>query len=561
MEPDRLSRLVGLFDELVAMDPRSRAARLERVGSDDPPMREQLERLLGADASSQGERVIAAAVRGAASDLGVGGDRGGTRAGPYLLERLLGRGGMGVVYIAERADDAYRAKVAVKLVPQARFSRDLVRRFRAERQILALLEHPNIARLLDGGALSDGTPFLVMEYVDGVPIDRYCDASGATIPRRLQLVLRVCDAVFHAHRRLIVHRDIKPGNILVSADGVPKLLDFGIAKLLEPGAAPSNAVSTVGSLRLMTPAYASPEQVTGGTITTATDVYGLGLLLYELLTGTQAHRFDDGAAHSPLEVERVITATVPVRPSDAIDATTAGEIARARGTRPAQLRKILRGDLDTIVMTALQKAPERRYQSVEHLASELRAYLGGLPMSARPTSWSYRTKRFIARHRVGVAAGATAALLLAGFSATTALQARRAARERETAVQVSDFLAKLFEAAGPADSTKASVTARQLLALGAARVDSALAGQPAVQAALLFTLGQIYNRLGLSDSALTLVNHSIDIRRQLGEHDVDLANAVALRGQLLRELGRRGEAIGADSEALRLQRSLMTWWR
>ena len=313
---------------------------------------------------------------------------------------------MGVVYLAVRADDHYQKRVAIKLVQHGLYTGAILHRFRTERQILASLDHPNIARLLDGGTTTDGRPYLVMEYVEGLPIDVYCDRHKLSISERLRLFRTVCAAVHYAHQNLVIHRDLKPSNILVSTDGVPKLLDFGIAKLLNPELSAPSLVFTESGLQLLTPEYASPEQVRGEPLTTASDVYALGVLLYELLTGHQPYRL---TSRRRQDLERVICEVDPLKPSTAIsrsdadtetDGTgqrTPATVSQTREGQPEKLRRRLTGDLDNIVLMALRKEPQRRYGSAEHLAEDLRRHLEGLPVMARPQTFGYRSAKFIRR--------------------------------------------------------------------------------------------------------------------------------------------------------------------
>src|SRR5208337_2202110 len=305
----------------------------------------------------------------------------GRRIGSYLIEKEIGEGGMGTVFQAVRADDEYQKCVAIKLVKSGFASSFAIARFKAERQILASLEHPNIARLLDGGRTEEGYPYLVMEFVDGVPIDEYCDAHRLTIDQRLQLFRAACDAVQFAHQNLIIHRDLKPGNILVTKDGVPKLLDFGIAKLLNPEFVQTPLVTRT-EWRPMTLEYASPEQVRGQSVTEASDIYSLGVLLYELLAGRRPY---DTAGRSRLEIERMICEQEPERPSLALSGTLA--------------RRALDGDLDTIIMKALRKEPRLRYKSVAEFAEDIQNHLSGLPVRARNPTVTYRTRTFVRRHK------------------------------------------------------------------------------------------------------------------------------------------------------------------
>ena len=409
----------------------------------------------------------------------------GARVGPYRVLRELARGGMGAVYLAERADGQFEQRVALKLIKRGMDSDEIHRRFLAERQILARLGHRHIARLLDGGVTADAQPWFAMEYVDGRPITAHSTRGGLSINARLDLFGDVVEAVRFAHQNLIVHRDLKPSNILVTDVGEVKLLDFGIAKLLH--ASPGEGTLTDTNLHAMTPEYAAPEQVRGEPVTTATDVYALGAVLYELLTGRRATRLE---RHTPAEIERVICEVEPEPPG-------------------------LGGDLDTIVLKALHKDPARRYPSAEALLDDLRRHLAGLPVRARPDTLGYRARKFIQRHRVGVAAGVALVLsLMAGFAGTlwqTQLATREAAKSRE----VKDFLIGLFQVSDPEQSRGRDITARELLERGGRGVDTALAGQPEVQAELLEVLGSIHRNLGLYRQADTLLGRSVALSRTL----------------------------------------------
>ena len=356
----------------------------------------------------------------------------GRAIGTYRIIRRIGRGGMGSVYLAERADEQFRRLVAIKAVNADLVDAETLRRFQNERQTLAALDHPNIIKLLDGGATEDGAPYLVMDYVDGQPIDEYCNARQLSIAERLQLFRTVCAAVTYAHQNLVVHRDLKPSNILITPDGVPKLLDFGIAKLLKPEYSATVAV-TRGDLRPMTPRFASPEQVLGQPITTASDIYSLGVLLYLLLTGTHPYQLKNQSA---LELERAVCETTPEKPS--VSVMRAVRPAATEG-RHENLARRLSGDLDMIVLMAMRKEPQRRYSSAEHLAEDIRRHLEGLPVLARKDSWRYRTSKFVARHKAAVAAGiaVTAALI---SSTLIARSERNIAQKRfEELRQFADF--------------------------------------------------------------------------------------------------------------------------
>jgi len=353
--------------------------------------------------------------------------------GPYKTLRELGHGGMGTVYLAVRADEQYRKRVAIKVIKGGIDRDEVASRFRRERQILAGLDHPNIAKLLDGGTTEEGLPYLVMDYIEGDAITEYCARQAVSTAERLKLFRSVCSAVQYAHRNLVVHRDIKPGNILVTADGTPRLLDFGIAKLLNPDLSGESATL---SGQVMTPEYASPEQVSGGPITTATDVYSLGVVLYELLTGLRPYRLK---SRERLEILRAIVDQEPERPSAAIDrlregtgsppppgaATTAAPSSRNPEGTAERLRRRLRGDLDNIIMMAMRKEPNRRYPSVEALSDDIQRHLEGHPVAARKGTVTYRAGKFVKRHAVGVMAVAAFTLLTIGFAGTMAVQSSR----------------------------------------------------------------------------------------------------------------------------------------
>jgi serine/threonine-protein kinase len=489
----------------------------------------------------------------------------GKRIGSYEVRSLLGRGGMGAVYLARRADDVFEKKVAIKVARGALGSPEEVERFKRERQILARLEHPLIARLLDGGATEDGLPYFVMEYVEGRPIHAYCDERRLDSAGRLALFLQVSSAVEYAHRNLIVHRDIKPGNILVTAEGTPRLLDFGIAKLVDhaAGAEPTQATSLA-----FTPWYASPEQVQGEPMSTATDVYSLGVLLYELLTGHGPYRI---ATLKPLEVMRAIVEQEPEPPSAAVDRTvryssgsgdaqavlTPWSVSRTRDGTPERLRSRLRGDLDAILMTALRKDPARRYPTVQAFADDIRSHLEKRPVRARRDSVLYRAGKFLRRNRWGVLAAAVVLCAMAAAAVNFVLQSRRVARERDRAERVSRFLVDLFSVSDPGEARGSTVTAREVLDRGAARIETDLKEQPEVRADLMETIADVYDRLGLYDQAARLARESLLFRRQTERRDpAALAATLNLLGNILVDRGELAEAEAAYRESLDRRRRL-----
>ncbi len=388
-----------------AMDPQARAAHLRSACQGDDDLRKEVERLL-----------VALDESGTFLEPGALGElREGVKVGPYRILGEAGRGGMGVVYRAVRDDD-YRQEVALKLVKRDMESGLLIMRFRQERQALALLNHPNIARLLDGGSTADGRPYLVMEWVAGQPVTTYCEDRGLSLGARLKLFLRICDAAAHAHRNLVVHRDLKPSNIVITGEGEPKLLDFGIAKIFAPASEVASDTATLGA-RILTPDYASPEQVRGDPVTTATDIYSLGAVLYEMLAGRRPHQF---ATRAAAEIEEVVCANQVARPSAAAAVDGVG-------------RSELRGDLDNIVLKALETDPQRRYSHVDEFAGDVRRYLEGRPVLARPASLWYRASKFTRRNRLAVSAAAAIALAMAAGLLVALWQAQAARRERAIA--------------------------------------------------------------------------------------------------------------------------------
>jgi serine/threonine protein kinase/tetratricopeptide (TPR) repeat protein len=492
MSPDHWARVKEIFQAAQERQPAEREAWLEAACAGDEVLRREVESLLAAHEEA-GSFIEKPAV---APETPVAGEElEGRNVGPYRLVRKLGQGGMGAVFLAVR-DDAFRKQVALKLIKRGMDTDDILRRFRNERQIVANLDHPNIARLLDGGTTEDGLPYFVMEHVEGQPIDRYCDQRRLTLTQRLEIFRRVCAAVHFAHQNLVVHRDLKPGNILVTSEGVPKLLDFGIAKILDPGSA-QTVVNTATELHPMTPEYASPEQVRGEPITTASDVYSLGVLLYELLTGRRPYRLKAGNVH---EIARAICEDEPEKPSTAVVRSERGALPAVDGD-PARLGRRLAGDLDNIVLMAMRKDPRRRYASAEQLSEDIRRHLSGLPVIARPDTWSYRTGKFVRRNRAAVVAGLlVAASLLAGI-VTATWQAHIARLERERADrrfndvrQLSNAL--LFDFHDAIEDLPGSTPARELLVKRALQYLDSLAREASGDANLQRELATAYDRVG-----------------------------------------------------------------
>ena len=515
--------MFDIVDRALELTPDERPEHLERACAGDPSLAASVAALLAdADAASLLESPAMDFAAPMLDDLPDADDvPAGTLFGPWRVIREIGQGGMGTVHLAERADRQYEKDVALKVLHgwSARSQRQ-VRRFREERQILAALDHPDIARLLDGGVTPDGLPWFAMELVDGVAIDRYCERDSLPIERRLELFCRVCSAVQYAHRNLVVHRDLKPANILVTDAGQPKLLDFGIAKLLGPDAVDVSV--TITGDRLMTPLYASPEQIRGESISTASDVYSLGVLLYVLLSGRHPYRLETRAPH---EVAGAILREDVEPPSVAVlreqGATTrvdpfAAPTLISRGDSRARTARRLRGDLDTIVAKAMQKDPADRYGSAEQLEADIRRHLDGLPLAARAESRFARARKFVRRNRIAVIATAGIVTLLLGFvvqSVRIRAQASRIAVERDRAEQVSAFLVGLFRTSDPYAATGGQRTARELLDSGAAQIDRALAGRPDIRSEMMLVMGRAYLGLGERDRARRFLESGLSMRR------------------------------------------------
>jgi serine/threonine-protein kinase len=488
--------------------------------------------------------------------------------GPYRLLKSLGRGGMGDVFKAVR-EEPYRQIVALKIVKSGLASDEARKRFSMERQILASLNHPNIARLIDGGVTDDDRPYIVMEFVEGESITEYCDGRRLGVEARLRLFQDVCDAVRFAHQNLVIHRDLKPSNILVSQAGRVKLLDFGIAKLINPTLSAVDTPVTATQFRVMTPEYASPEQVRGESLSTSTDVYSLGVVLYELLTGRRPYVLKDRTPHS---IAQVVCEQEPTRPSTRVgqtedeledDRRDGREPATTRSTSPERLRRVLRGDLDNIVLMALRKEPHRRYVSVEQFREDVARHLRGDPVIARNPTLRYRAGKYIRRHRTALVATAAALMALTIGLAAALWQADRATFERDRAEtarieaeaslqqseEVQGFLIDLFRASHPSEAMGDSITGLQLLERGAARAEQ-LADQPVIQARMLDVVGEVYLALDRRDDARPLLGRSLRLRRDhLGDH-LDTAHSIDHLARMDREAGQFERAEQLYLEAL-----------
>ena len=549
MKPERLRQVANVLDVVLELDESMRASYLDAVGAGDRELQAAVEAHL--EEITGGGVTSGDAASSSDNFQGIG-----SRVGPYRIVEHLGVGGMGTVYLAEREDEQFERQVAVKVLRTGFDSPELIRRFVAERQILAHLEHPHIARLYDGGTTPDGRPYLAMEYVDGLPIDRYCDEHKLDVEARLEVLRKVCGAVQFAHRHLVVHRDLKPSNILVDGDGEPRLLDFGVAKLLDPSSFPMTIEATRPGLSPMTPHYASPEQVSGDAITTATDVYALGVLLYRLLAGRLPFHFPTGSRERILEV---LEKAGPTRPSQVVVEDSAGDLEPlpiVLGLAPSELQRQIAGDLDSITLKALRPEPEHRYSSPEQIALDIERHLSGLPVFARKDTWRYRAGKFVRRHRFAAGIAGTTVALLALLAVFMTWQAARVSEERNAAIaardeartaqqaeaEVVEFLASLFEKVDPRKARGEELTARQLLDLGRDKVQSELSDRPSVQSRLLLTMADVYHQLGLYQESIDLAAQSAVVLEESGAAPeiVNLSRRTEATGLLM--LGKLDEA-------------------
>lgn len=541
---------LALFDRLLTLAPSDRERELSALASRRPELHAQVLLLLGADRSAEAEGFLSG---DALADMAIADGRGaGVRFGPYQLDKQLGMGGMGEVWLAHRSDGRYDGVVAVKLL-RAHIAQSFAReRFVREGKILGQLSHPNIARLLDAGTTSIGVPYLVLEYVEGAQIDRWCDEQSLDIPARLHLFLQICDAVAHAHAHLVIHRDLKPGNILVTPRGDVKLLDFGIAKLLEDEAAAGETELTRLGGRALTPDFAAPEQILGLPITTATDVYALGALLFLMLAGQAPY---DRARLTARELEQdVLERPAPTLTRAIGESDRAASVAVHRRTTPQRLQRVLAGDLDTIAGKALRLEPERRYGTVEQLAADIGRYLSGLPVTAARDTWMYRGGKFLRRHVVGAVVSSVAALTLTAFVIAMYVQMDRTARERVRAERVSSFLVQLFELSDPYKGQGNDITARELLDIGARQLSTSLTEHPETRAALMGTMGRVYSRLGLHDKSIPMLEQALG--QLIALHGLSHPEAAAMTNELGVALWSQGELEAAQKtleSALRMR--------
>jgi len=582
MDSARWNRIKKLFMKVFDMSAEERAAYLDKCDAD---LRPEIEKLLKADGEAgefidQPAMVGIGLAEGELTDIYIG-----KQIDAYKILGEIGHGGMGTVYLANRADGSFDKPVAIKLIKRGMDTNAVLKRFVMERQILAQLQHPNIASLLDGGTTPDGLPYFVMEYVVGEPINQFCNLHEFSTDERLNLFRKVCSAMSYAHQNLVVHRDIKPSNIIVTGDGTPKLLDFGIAKLLHPDWSLDTNEATATMFRVMTPEYASPEQIRGLPITTASDVYSLGVVLYELLSGERPYKIE---SRLPVDVGRVVLTSEPVKPSSVVSGQwskvskkTNGEQEETNPRSKIQNPKSLRGDLDNIILKAIRKEPERRYPSVHELSEDIRRHLEGLPVTATADTALYRLNKFVSRHRAGVLAGMLLLVSLLGGMAATVWQARRANLEREKAERrfkdvrnlANSFL---FDFHDSIADLSGATKAREMVVKKAQEYLDSLLQEAGDDRELLWELSTAYlklgdaqgrpgfSRTGDTGAALQSYERSLDLRRRLAaqepdnaEYQLGLAITLSRFGPMFQVLGRPDAAVERMRDATEITDRLL----
>jgi serine/threonine-protein kinase len=558
MTAERWSRIEAVFARALELSGEQRSRFLDEACNSDAQLRAEVESLLSEHELSRGllDQPPDWLVPTEHDDV----ENVPASIGPYRIVRLLGRGGMGQVYLAEREAPGFRQQVAIKVMRRGLDTDDLIARFRNERQILARLNHPNIAHLYDVGTTEAGLPYFVMEYIGGEALLEFCDRQRMSVADRLRLFRTVCSAVHFAHQNLIVHRDLKPGNILVTAEGVPKLLDFGIARILAADSGETTEL-TRPDVRIMTPEYSAPEQIRGGVITTASDVYALGVLLYLMLSGRHPYATAGVPFH---ELQRLALEVDPAPPSAWLkqDSSAVEAAAAARGVTPVQLRRQLEGDLDTIVLRAMRKEPQERYASALGLAEDLRRHLSGLPVDARPATAGYRIRKFVARNRALAGAGTAVFLILSATTSVALYQSSRArqesarvTRERDKALEVRSFLLETFSA--PNQPGRDTLTARELLERRAGTLDEAYRNDREMHAEMQSVLAEGYEKLGLFARAEPLARQALETRRDLfGNLHPDVAVSLNILGWLKHERGELEQAETLLREAVATGRAV-----
>jgi serine/threonine protein kinase len=561
VDKQRWERIKELLDAAAELPPRRRASFLATSCGDDEFLRAEVENLL--QHHELANSFLAGNAAAGLCEVEAAAKRDLASIGPYRLVKKLGEGGMGQVWLAEQTAPIHR-QVALKLIKVGMYDDSVLQRFQSERQSLAIMEHPSIAKVFDAGATVDGQPYFVMEYVPGVAITDYCDQKRLKIRERLELFVKVCEGVQHAHQKAIMHRDLKPANILVvEVDGrlVPRIIDFGLAKAATQQLDGQTLFTQVGGW-VGTPGYMSPEQADPNVadVDTRTDVYALGAVLYVLLTGFLPFETKDWRKQRFDEFLRRLREEDPPRPSTKLgmEKETSRATAEVRGTEPRQLVSLLLGDLDWITMKALEKDRARRYGTPSELAADIGRYLNHEPVVARPASTGYRLRKYVRRHRVGVALAAGLALLLAGFAVMQAVQLRRITRERDRANRITDFMTNMFELSDPLEARGNSITAREIMDKASKDIDTGLAKDPELQAQMMDVMGTVYHNLMLYSRAQPLLERAVDIRvRVLGRRHPDTLQSIADLANTLDHEGHYAEAEKLERETLDIQRRVL----
>jgi serine/threonine-protein kinase len=568
MKEERWERIKTIVDHALTLSGRERDTYLSTICRKEPEICAEIEELLLSIEQSEEEQFMQHVRRERkelVSELSEELKKSlsweeliGSVIGSYRITGQLGSGGMGMVFKGERMDGEFQHQVAIKLIRKGFGSEKIVSRFKMEREILANLSHPNIAHLHDGGVLKDGTPYLIMEYIDGIPIDRYCNEQKLTVNQRLELFKKICSAVQYAHSKLVVHRDLKPDNIYVNSDGEVKILDFGVAKLLDTELTEATLLETRPGQKLWTPQYAAPEQIRGEQVAIQTDIYALGILLHKLLTDTYPF---DLKEKNLREIEHTIVDDSPASLTQSLrNSSSLKEIAEHRNTTPQKLLKNLTGDLNALVLKAIRKEPEHRYESVSRLLEDIERYQSGIPLIARKGTWKYRGSKFLRRHKTGLTVMTVFLIAAISFSLLytwrISQERNRAEMEAQKAEQVTEFMMGLFESNNPGESLGDTVTARQLLETGVNQAEQ-LTDQPEVQAQMFDVVGRVYRNLGEYEKSYTLLKRSLDMRTDLyGDTDPEVAGTLSGLGTLMRLQGKYAQAAVTHRKALAIWREL-----